>query len=102
MYGMQSVTYSPSSFSMRRSTPWVEGCCGPMLTYISSMVSPVRSITAVVPMGMGLSIFRHLIPLGPAGPPAVDFRFWIVDCRLAGSIENRQSPLGNPRYDIAG
>src|SRR4051794_12038193 len=29
---MQSVprTFSPSSFKMTRSTPWVDGCCGPM------------------------------------------------------------------------
>ena len=53
MYGMQSVITSPSSFSMRRSTPWVDGCWGPMLTYISSIVSPVRSIITVVPMGIG-------------------------------------------------
>src|SRR5258708_7170657 len=30
---MHSVpsTFSPSSFRITRSTPWVEGCCGPML-----------------------------------------------------------------------
>ena len=27
-----SVTVSPSSSRISRSTPWVEGCCGPMLT----------------------------------------------------------------------
>src|SRR5574337_121637 len=36
---MISVTTSPFSFNIRRSTPCVLGCCGPMLTYISSIVS---------------------------------------------------------------
>src|SRR5829696_1951692 len=26
------ITFSPSSFRMTRSTPWVEGCCGPILS----------------------------------------------------------------------
>src|SRR5690606_37731658 len=30
------VTVSPSSSSTSRSTPWVDGCCGPMLTTIFS------------------------------------------------------------------
>src|SRR5574337_1802789 len=47
MYGMISVTTSPSSFNSRRSTPCVLGCCGPMLTYISSIVSRVRAAISV-------------------------------------------------------
>src|SRR5574337_1157704 len=47
MYGMISVTTSPSSFNSRRSTPCVLGCCGPMLTYISSIVSWVRSAISI-------------------------------------------------------
>ena len=36
-----SVTVSPSSSRISRSTPWVDGCCGPMLTTIrSSALSP--------------------------------------------------------------
>src|SRR6476661_10045809 len=38
-----SVTVSPSSSRMRRSTPWVDGCCGPMLTTIRSSWSEVAS-----------------------------------------------------------
>src|SRR3972149_3123618 len=34
---MQEITVSPSNSSSKRSTPWVLGCCGPML---SSTVSP--------------------------------------------------------------
>src|SRR5262245_1932578 len=36
MTGRQWTTTSPSSVSSSRSTPWVEGCCGPMLTVNSS------------------------------------------------------------------
>ena len=32
--GLVRSTVSPSSSSMRRSTPWVLGCCGPMLMII--------------------------------------------------------------------
>src|ERR1035438_1281210 len=31
MSGWQETMFSPSNSSRRRSTPWVEGCCGPML-----------------------------------------------------------------------
>src|ERR1035441_10705488 len=32
MSGWQETMFSPSNSSKRRSTPWVEGCCGPMLS----------------------------------------------------------------------
>ena len=44
--GLVRSTVSPSSSSMRRSTPWVLGCCGPMLMIIvwsSAGPSPTRS-----------------------------------------------------------
>ena len=31
MDGRTSATVSPSRVRTRRSTPWVDGCCGPML-----------------------------------------------------------------------
>src|SRR5580765_7638824 len=34
-----SVTVSPSSSRISRSTPWVDGCCGPMLTTMRSSTS---------------------------------------------------------------
>ena len=40
-----SVTVSPSSSRMRRSTPCVDGCWGPMLTTIRSSWSAVASST---------------------------------------------------------
>src|SRR5213594_1732851 len=39
MTGRQWTTTSPSNWSSRRSTPCVEGCCGPMLTVSSSRAS---------------------------------------------------------------
>src|SRR3984957_15922470 len=36
MMHSESTTRSPSSFSFTRSTPCVEGCCGPMFKIISS------------------------------------------------------------------
>src|SRR5258706_1630962 len=45
MTGMHSTTFSPESFRTRRSTPWVEGCCGPMLRMSSSVSSPSSSMT---------------------------------------------------------
>ena len=41
-----SVTVSPSISSMSRSTPWVDGCCGPMLTTIRS--SPRRAASSAI------------------------------------------------------
>src|ERR1700691_1304392 len=41
MMHSESTTRSPSSFSFTRSTPWVEGCCGPIFKIISSAPSTV-------------------------------------------------------------
>src|SRR2546423_1438547 len=49
---MHSVprTFSPSSLRMTRSTPWVEGCCGPMLRTNSVESRKVESgIRALLP-----------------------------------------------------
>src|SRR5688572_27201492 len=37
MWGRAARTTSPSVRSSMRSTPWVDGCCGPMLRIISSL-----------------------------------------------------------------
>ena len=39
MIGLMSRTTSPSSVAISRSTPWVAGWCGPMLSVSSSWVS---------------------------------------------------------------
>src|SRR5438045_7253782 len=46
MIGLQATTFSPSSSSATRSTPCVDGCCGPMLRVIVSLrtvADPLRS-----------------------------------------------------------
>ena len=42
MIGFSSRTTSPSSVTSSRSTPWVAGWWGPMLSVNSSVVSPPR------------------------------------------------------------
>src|SRR3954453_23859157 len=37
--GMASIMISPSVLMMKRMTPWVDGCCGPMFSVISSPLS---------------------------------------------------------------
>src|SRR5262249_61219755 len=37
MMGLHATTFSPSSSSATRSTPCVEGCCGPMLSVMVSL-----------------------------------------------------------------
>ena len=37
MTGLERVTISPSSSSTSRSTPWVDGCCGPMFMIMRSL-----------------------------------------------------------------
>src|SRR3954464_6573259 len=43
MIGFVRRTVSPWSSSMRRSTPWVLGCCGPMLMIMVSSSVPAVS-----------------------------------------------------------
>ena len=46
MMGLVRSTVSPSSSSMRRSTPWVEGCWGPMLMIVVSSSRRSMSMSA--------------------------------------------------------
>src|SRR5712675_1972357 len=54
-------TFSPSSLSMTRSTPWVEGCCGPMLR-TNSVES--RKVESGIPRS--LAAFDSQVFLHPA------------------------------------
>src|SRR5215831_15442936 len=54
-------TFSPSNFSMTRSTPWVEGCCGPMLR-TNSVES--RKVESGIPRS--LAAFDSQVFLHPA------------------------------------
>src|SRR6266567_565777 len=71
--GRQARTYSPSSSSTIRSTPWVDGCCGPMLMIMVSsriVLSPVAPsrVTAIVPTSQASLVGRRderAVVLGP-------------------------------------
>src|ERR1035437_3574080 len=54
-------TFSPSSLRMTRSTPWVEGCCGPMLR-TNSVES--RKVESGIPRS--LAAFDSQVFLHPA------------------------------------
>src|SRR5438067_13823645 len=49
MTGRHLTTTSPSSSNSKRSTPWVDGCCAPMLTVSSSRFSLRGLIAAIDP-----------------------------------------------------
>src|SRR5580704_2477531 len=51
-------TFSPSRRRMTRSTPWVAGCCGPMLM-TSSLAS--RKVLSGVSRSSGESVFGSVI-----------------------------------------
>src|SRR5919202_4868051 len=50
MTGLQVTTSSPSSTSSTRSTPCVDGCCGPMLTRSRSGRSLIVGATSATPI----------------------------------------------------
>ena len=77
MIGLVRRIVSPSSSSMRRSTPWVLGCCGPMLMIIvwsSDGPSPTRSAASASDM-------RSVAPSSRSSSSA------LADCRSVISWE---------------
>src|SRR5688500_15304647 len=63
MTGTHSTTFSPDSFSTSRSTPCVDGCCGPMLRMSSSVSSP----SSVCTVGSSMSVpFRTSVSVALA------------------------------------
>src|SRR3954471_1850480 len=47
MIGSARTIRSPSRVRARRSTPWVAGCCGPMLRTMSAVaMSPVATVSS--------------------------------------------------------
>ena len=68
MTGLARSTVSPSSSIMMRSTPWVDGCCGPMLMIIVSSTSghgpPVSTSSCVARLaGERTQLLRALVGL---------------------------------------
>ena len=58
MIGLVRSTVSPSSSSMSRSTPWVDGCCGPMLMIMVSLVGVGRLLGERGGVGLGQAQHR--------------------------------------------
>src|SRR6478609_8762604 len=76
MVGDTETTVSPSSSSTSRSTPWVLGCCGPMLTVIVS----VRGSAIVYQSPASNDYFPCSVP--PTQPIAFDVRLELVFAHL--------------------
>ena len=67
MTGLVRRTVSPSSSIMSRSTPWVDGCCGPMLMIMVSSSSSTSSQHRGVGLGQAQhrpDLAQHLVAAG--------------------------------------
>src|SRR4030067_95853 len=60
--GLAFTTVSPSSSSATRSTPWVEGCCGPMLRVMVSVRTVLHLLgLELAQLGRGLDALRGVV-----------------------------------------
>src|SRR6266568_2730136 len=84
MTGMHSMTFSPWSFSTRRRTPWVEGCCGPMLRMSSSVSSPSSLSMTGSEMRAASAVDWGSAGAGSAGPG----RTTVVTVLLSPALED--------------
>src|SRR5262245_33118692 len=57
--GIASCMISPSVLMMKRMTPWVEGCCGPMLRVISSPESWYAKTSSLIAAPLPSVRFRR-------------------------------------------
>ncbi len=78
-----SVTVSPSSSRISRSTPWVDGCCGPMLTTTRS--SATSSLSPWVMESQSCPVTVKTRPsLVSAGPAYMSWSGHEYDLRSSG------------------
>src|SRR5688572_2439361 len=63
--GIASYMISPSVLMMKRITPWVEGCCGPMLSVISSPLSAYARTISLMAASSGHEPRSIRGPYGP-------------------------------------
>src|SRR5712692_5139907 len=62
MIGLALTMVSPSSSSATRSTPWVEGCCGPMLRVMVSVRTELHLPRIQLPeLGCRLHATRRVV-----------------------------------------
>src|SRR5512132_2686261 len=103
MCGSTCDTTSPSVRSTSRSTPCVLGCCGPMLTSISSVRtsnSTMRGSSVAVDMAELLVVSCPLSVVLPAPDPVVLQRHLVVFPQgVADPIFRAQDP---PQVGMAG
>src|SRR5881409_3152246 len=74
MMGRASTTVSPSSSSATRSTPCVEGCCGPMLRVMVS----VRTVFHL----LGRELLQLRCRLEPVGRVVGEGHFLVAERRV--------------------
>src|SRR3954454_10889539 len=81
---------SPSRTSLRRSTPWVDGCCGPMLSTMSvlSAAPPMPTVVSVV--GVMRTVSPTYAYLMETGSPH--------DTGPAGSVGTAGAAEGEPAW----
>src|SRR6266498_1284193 len=109
MTGSARMIISPSSSRMIRSTPWVEGCWGPMLRIISSVRSgpsattsmpPPRSIQASLAAVNAARSLTSISEQGNRGPSAQLCQHLTCSGLLADRaqlVEDCQRPMENGR-----
>src|ERR1700677_847759 len=79
MMHAESTTRSPSSFSFTRSTPWVEGCCGPIFKIISSAPSTVvLTFVSSVVRGSLICLLSALNPQILANPIRILLQYVVI------------------------
>src|SRR5436305_1876067 len=92
MIGLMSRTTSPSSVAMSRSTPWVAGWCGPMLSVNSSCVSPSPAGSEEMLIDSSRRRYPSVseaILSGPARPRATPSHFLPVGLNLVVGEQHR-------------
>src|SRR5262245_38568981 len=89
MCGCVSETISPSVRSTSRSTPWVLGCCGPMLTSISSVRT---SNSTTVGSGRRTSVTVAIDCLSPSNSVIFQREFVILPQRMSDPVLRQENP----------
>src|ERR1035441_9367073 len=97
MSGASATMASPSISSTRRSTPWVDGCCGPMLSTIvwspvpalpcSRAFSTTSSIPGVIMSGAAMGAIERCLPLPVAFDLSADLDARPVARQLLYSLQ---------------
>src|SRR5438105_330674 len=74
MTGSQATTFSPSSSTIRRRTPWVLGCCGPMLRSRFGSATAAGSVDSA---GLVAATPHRFLPLLRVDAKLDRLRWWL-------------------------